>query len=292
MAALRSLVRPALAAQQGVRGMATLQEISIRLTSVKSIAKITASMKMVSAAKFARAEKLLQASRSIGPSSIALVEKAGLEVDESGKSVTVAISSDRGLCGGIHSGVCRFIRADALERPEGVEDKLVLIGDKARGIMARTHADDILWSAKGVGRKPPVFAEASFSAQGLLDSGYEWTKGKVVFNWFKNAGTYICQTRPLVNAAANKDAEALMLYDDVDEAGLLSYTEFNMANNIFYSMLESAASEQSARMAAMENATNNANDMIDSLTQQYNRTRQSVITTELIEIISGASAME
>lgn len=287
------LARPAInAAPKGVRTMATLKDISIRLTSVKSISKITASMKMVSAAKFARAEKLLQAARCLGPTSTVLTDKAGLVVEDASKVLTVAISSDRGLCGGIHSGVCRYMRADLAETPESTEHKLALLGDKARGIMVRTHTENILVSANGLGRKPPVFMEAAFSAEKILESGYEWASGKIVYNWFKNAGTYILKTRPIVNATAQADNEALSVYDDVEEDSLMAYTEFNLANNIYYCMLESAASEQSARMAAMENATNNANDMIDSLTQQFNRTRQAVITTELIEIISGASAME
>jgi len=272
--------------------MATLKEISIRLKSVKSISKITASMKMVSAAKFARAEKLLKGSRSIGPTSIALVEKAGLEVNtDAKKQVKVLVSSDRGLCGAIHSGICRHVRASLAAQADDIETKLVLCGDKARGIMQRTHKDSFLVSMNNLGKKPPVFIEASFAAENLINSGYEWETGTVVFNWFKNAGTYICTERPLVNGVANIDSDALQVYDDVDEEALRCYSEFNLANNIFYCMIENASSEQSARMSAMENATNNANDMIDALAQKYNRTRQAVITTELCEIIAGASAM-
>jgi len=86
--------------------------------------------------------------------------------------------------------------------------------------------------------------------------------------------------------------ESLSNYEDIDDDGVQNYAEFNLANNIFYCMLEGAASEQSARMAAMENASSNAADMIEKLQIKYNRTRQAVVTTELIEIISGASALE
>lgn len=104
--------------------------------------------------------------------------------------------------------------------------------------------------------------------------------------------SYEVQERPVLSAQSLEGKEQLTVYDDIDADLLQNYTEFTLAANIYYTMLEAQASEQSARMSAMENATNNAADMIEKLQRTFNRTRQSVITTELIEIISGAAAME
>lgn len=277
----------------GRRGMATLQEIDIRRKSVASIEKITKSMKMVSAAKFARAETALNLARSTGPASLALTEKAGVELDENAPNqLLVGISSDRGLCGGIHSGICKALRAEMAAAPDGVEHKLVLVGDRARGIMARTHADNIVVTAAGIGKKPPIFGEATEVVSELLSTGYEYDHGKIFYNHFRNAASYEVTVRAFPGVAAITDNDTLSVYDDVEADDLENYAQMSLANSIFYSQLESATAEQSSRMSAMENASKNAQDMIDSLTLLYNRSRQAVITTELIEIISGASAME
>lgn len=273
--------------------MATLKELDMRKKSVQSIEKITKSMKMVSAAKFARAERALKASRSIGPSSTVATDKAGVELDATAENqLIIGVSSDRGLCGGIHSGICRNLRAHLAAQPDSVNTKLVLVGDRTRGIMARTHAGDILVSAANIGKGPPTFSEAAEVAKEIVNSGYEYGNGIVFYNHFKNAGSYNVTQRPVVGAAQLAASESLSNYEDIDDDGVQNYAEFNLANNIFYCMLEGAASEQSARMAAMENASSNAADMIEKLQIKYNRTRQAVVTTELIEIISGASALE
>jgi len=273
--------------------MATLKELDMRKKSVQSIEKITKSMKMVSAAKFARAERALKEAIAIGPSSTVATDKAGVEVDDAAENqLLIAVSSDRGLCGGIHSGICRNIRAHLAAQPDSVNTKLVLVGDRARGIMARTHTDSILVSAAGIGKGPPTFSEASEIAKEITNSGFEYGKGTLLYNHFKNAGSYNVTARAVVGASQLAASESLSNYEDIDDDGVMNYAEFNLANNIFYSMLQGAASEQSARMAAMENASSNAGEMIEKLQIQYNRTRQAVVTTELIEIISGAAALE
>jgi F-type H+-transporting ATPase subunit gamma len=286
---LKTVAQPT-AGIAGVRNMATLKEIALRLKSITSIRKITKSMKMVSAAKFARAERALKAGAANGPASIALLEKTGLELPETDKQLLVVISSDRGLCGGVHSGIGRYIRAKTANQT-GVDNELVVVGDKCRGILARTHQDSFLVTANAYGRMPPQFVEASHVAQMVLNSGSEYTSGKIIYNHFKSAMAYEVTERPIFSGAAIEDKEALFSYDDIDSGKLQSYAEFSLATNMYYAMLQNLASEQSARMAAMDNASNNASDMIKTLSQKYNRTRQAVITTELIEIISGASAM-
>jgi len=278
---------------QGARSMATLKEIDMRLKSVTSIAKITKSMKMVASAKFARAQRSLLATRPIGPSSLALIEKGGVEPTESQDSnLIIGISSDRGLCGGIHSAIAKRVRAKQLET--GIDYKLAMLGDKARGIMARTHQDNFVFTASNMGKKTPTFSEAVMLSNEVTKS-CEFDSAVIYYNHFKNAASYITSERPVLttsNLSSESAVEALSHYEDVDEESTQNYSEFTLANNMYYCMIESATSEQSSRMTSMENATNNAGDMIDSLRLRYNRTRQAVITTELIEIISGSAALE
>jgi F-type H+-transporting ATPase subunit gamma len=277
----------------GVRTMATLKQISMRLKSVSNIQKITKSMKMVSSAKFKRAETMLKNVSPIGGAAQALQTKGGVVSEtEPQKRLIVPVTSDRGLCGGIHSGVCRNIRAKIGDFGSDVEYHIATIGDKTRGILARTHANKLLISANEVGRLPPTFDEAAFFASEVLANGFAADSVDIVFNKFKSAVAYEVNTVSVPSVDAIAESEALNSYDDVDAETLQGYQEFTLAANVYYAMVEGQASEQSARMSAMESATNNAGEMIDSLQLTFNRTRQAVITRELIEIISGAAALE
>ncbi|XP_066924329.1 ATP synthase subunit gamma, mitochondrial-like [Clytia hemisphaerica] len=270
---------------------ATLQDIQIRLKSLQNIQKITKTMQMVSAAKYSRAERELKPARVYGTGAKALFEKAELESDKTQPNhLIIAISSDRGLCGGIHSGISKAIRAKTAD--SGVDTKLIICGDKARSILQRTHSNDILFHMNELGRKPPLFEEASFVAEQVLDSGYEFDSGEMMFNKFNSVVSYSVTEQDIFSFNSLSTAETMLQYDDVDEDVLRNYHEFSLANIVFYGMKESACSEQSARMTAMDNATKNAGDMIDRLRITYNRTRQAVITTELTEIISGCVALE
>merc|ERR1712048_177100 len=271
---------------------ATLKDIQIRLKSLKNIQKITKTMQMVSAAKYARAERELKPARVYGTGAAALFEKAELDSDKTQPhQLVIAISSDRGLCGGIHSGISKAIRFQTAEQP-GVSTKLIICGEKARSILQRTHSDDILFHISELGRKPPLFEEASFIAEQVLDSGYEFDAGEMMYNKFNSVVSYSVTKQDVFSFNNLSTAETMLQYDDVDEDVLRNYHEFSLANILFFGLKESACSEQSARMTAMDNATKNAGDMIDRLQVTYNRTRQAVITTELIEIISGCVALE
>lgn len=275
-----------------IRGMATLKMISLRLKSVKNIQKITKSMKMVSAAKYARAERELKPARPYGAGALAFYEKADLKHDPTKKNhLVVAISSDRGLCGGIHSGVAKAIRNDINERGDKENVKIVAVGDKARGILQRTLRENFLLSVKELGRKPPTFGDASEVAEAILSSGYEYDSGSIYYNRFKSVVSYQAMSKPLFSLETVSKSEKLNLYDDIDADVLRSYMEYNMVSLIYYAMKENAASEQSSRMTSMDNASKNAGEIIQKLTLTFNRTRQAVITRELIEIISGASAL-
>jgi len=288
---------------QGVKGgvrhfslstpqQATLKDVRIKLKSVTNIQKITKTMQMVSASKYARAERELKPARVYGTGAKAVFEAAQLEQDESKPNhLIIAISSDRGLCGGIHSGVAKAIKAYIGENPDA-NTKLVVCGDKVKAALRKTHGPHILCAFNELGRKPPLFEEASFIAEQIVESGYEFDVCKMLYNKFKSAISYEMTPQPIHSFTTLTTAETMLQYDDVDEAVLQNFYEFSLANLVFYGMKESACSEQSARMSAMDNATKNAGDMIDALQIVYNRTRQAVITTELIEIISGCVALE
>jgi len=277
-----------LAQQQ--RGMATLKAISIRLKSVKNIQKITQSMKMVSAAKYTRAERELKQARPYGEGSKQFYEKAEIAPPaEENKKLYLAITSDRGLCGAVHTGVARQIRFELAADPN---IKVFCVGDKSRAILQRLYSKNIIMVASDIGRLPPQFLDAAKVANEVISCGYEFTDGKIIYNKFKSVVSYGVADIPIFSLNCVEKASKLPVYDSLDADVIQSYLEFSMASLLFYSMKEGACSEQSSRMTAMDNASKNAGEMIDKLTLTFNRTRQAVITRELIEIISGASALE
>lgn len=275
---------------QPQRGMATLKAISIRLKSVKNIQKITQSMKMVSAAKYSRAERELKQARPVGVGTQQFYEKAEIPPpEEAQQKLIIAMTSDRGLCGAVHTSVVRQIRSELQQSSTNV--KVICVGDKSRAILQRLFAKNILLVANEVGRLPPTFLDASKVAHAILSSEYEFSSGKIIYNRFKSVVSYSTQQMPVFSLAAVTAAPKLSVYDSLDNDVIQSYLEFSLASLIFYALKEGACSEQSSRMTAMDNASKNAGEMIDKLTLTFNRTRQAVITRELIEIISGASAL-
>jgi len=275
------------------RGMATLKDIRMRLKSVKNIQKITQSMKMVSAAKYARAERDLKQCRPYGEGTRSFYQAAEVTpAEKKEKTLIIAISSDRGLCGGIHSSVAKKIRLLMVEKPEMLATtKIICVGDKVRGILQRTLSKNILMSFNEYGRKPPVFDDATAVANAILESGYDFDEGMLLYNRFKSVVSYETTEQAIFSLETVSTAPKITIYDSLDAEVLRSYQEYCLASLIFYAMKENACSEQSARMTAMDGATKNAGEMIDKLTMTFNRTRQAVITRELIEIISGAAAL-
>ncbi|XP_052432628.1 ATP synthase subunit gamma, mitochondrial-like isoform X3 [Carassius gibelio] len=259
-----------------VRNMATLKDITIRLKSIKNIQKITKSMKMVAAAKYSRAEKSLKPARVYGTGAMALYEKAEIKAaEDKNKHLIIGVSSDRGLCGAIHSSVAKVMKNEIAKLSDaGKEVMVVNVGDKLRGLLYRTHGKHILINCKEVGRKPPTFTDASVIATELLDSGYEFDQGAIVFNRFRSVISYKTDEKPLFSLDTVASSENMGIYDDIDADVLRNYQEFSLVNIIYFGLKESTTTE-----------------MIDKLTLTFNRTRQSVITKELIEIISGAAAL-
>merc|ERR1712002_650728 len=284
-----ALLVPQFGGQQA-RGMATLKAIAMRLKSVKNIQKITQSMKMVSAAKYARAERELKPARPYGAGAASFYEKAEIKGEEDKPTkLIVACSSDRGLCGAIHSSISKKIKAELLE--DASNAAIICIGDKSRAQLSRVLADNIIGQVKEVGRKPATFEDAGRIATFILNSGYDFGSGKIVYNRFRTVVSYDTIEMPFYSPAAINAGEKISLYDSLDADVVQSYMEYSLASMLFYTLKEGACAEQSARMTAMDAASKNAGEMIDKLALTYNRTRQAVITGELIEIISGAAAV-
>merc|ERR1711997_305258 len=305
-----AILAPKSAAQCAVvyqqqRGMANLKAIAIRLKSVKNIQKITQSMKMVSAAKYARAERDLKVARPYGDGSRAFYDCAQVATDSAGqpkpivpadpkdppRELYVALTSDRGLCGAVHSSICKTIRAEMLAKPNVDNVGIVCVGDKSRAQISRLFAKNILCVGSEIGRLPPQFGDAAKIANAILTNQFKFDGGKLLFNRYQSVVSYKTQEIPIFSMEAVKRGDNISLYDSMDDDVLQSYFEYSLASLIYYCLKEGACSEQSSRMTAMDSSSKNAGEMIEKLTLTYNRTRQSVITGELIEIISGAAAL-
>ena len=256
-------------------------------------------MKMVSAAKYARADRELQKARSFSNAfPLKFREEAETKQDTEKQvkvgttpTLVIAITSDRGLCGAVHSSVARKIKAmfAASENPENI--KIVCVGDKSRALLARAFPKNVLLTYNNFGKKPPSFADAQEVARDIIESGYNFDKGAVVYNKFKTVVSYLTSDEPVFSLDQMSNSPKIYDYDSVDSDVLRNYYEYSLASLIYYVMKENACSEQSSRMSAMDNASKNAGEMIGKYQLQFNRTRQAVITRELIEIISGAAAL-
>jgi len=251
-------------------------------------------MKMVSAAKYARAERDLKQARPYGEGAKGFYDVAEIQPDkEEKKELYIAMTSDRGLCGAVHTGVARQIRNELNAKAPGEAEnaKIICIGDKSRAVLQRGFANKFIFVANEVGRIPPTFLDASKIAIEVLNSGYDFGHGKIVYNKFRTVVSYNLSEVPIFSVKSVETSEKLVAYDSLDADIIRDYLEFSLASLLFYTLKESACSEQSSRMSAMDNASKNAGEMIDKLTLTFNRTRQAVITRELIEIISGAAAL-
>jgi len=288
---LRSIAARAAPVVFQQRGMATLKEIKTRLGSVTNIQKITKSMKMVATSKFKQAEKQLTAARVLGAANDTLSSVTGLSPEESSeKPIAVLITSDRGMCGGVHSAVSK----SAKKMLETQDHELFILGDKAKAQLVGKYVDKFSLHVNEVGRLPPTFDEALFVAQEILKVKPNFQSGTIIYNRFQSAIAYNTVNEPIYGLETMKNSPEMVEYgaDETDEDVVEFFHEFTLACKVYSAMKEGACSEQSARMTAMDNATNNSEDMIKALNLTYNRTRQAVITRELIEIISGASALE
>ncbi|KAI1082970.1 ATP synthase F1 gamma [Whalleya microplaca] len=277
---------------QNAATYATLREIEGRLKSIRNIEKITNTMKIVASTKLARAQRAMNDSQKYGETSNEVFKSAEtkpLEGEEK-KTLYIVCSSDKGLCGGIHSGLSRYMRRNVL-LPDHKPSDLVLIGEKSRAQLSRTNAKDVVLSFAGIGKDIPTFADAQAIADQVVQLPTEYSDIKIVHNKFINATSY----EPVVIEAFSEAAIAAspnFSAFEIDEEVLGNLREYALANSLYWALAEGHACEISARRNAMDNASKNAGDMITRYQILFNRTRQAVITGELVEIITGATASE
>jgi F-type H+-transporting ATPase subunit gamma len=294
--------------------MANLKDLKNRIRSVKSTQKITSAMKMVAAAKLRRAQDNAEAARPYAARMSAIINslarKASPETaptmlvgtGSDQRILLLVLSADRGLCGGFNGSIIRATRREVERlKGEGKTVDLVMVGRKAKDALKRELGDQIVDSREGVQGTAVSFADIDSIADVIrerLENG-ELDRCHILYNRFISAITQEVTISSLIpvevseTETADEDTASSAPYEyEPDEATVLEdLLPRNLSTQIYTAILESSASELAARMTAMDNATRNAGDLIDRLTMEYNRRRQAAITTELIEIISGAEAL-
>ncbi|KAI5799004.1 ATPase, F1 complex, gamma subunit domain-containing protein [Geopyxis carbonaria] len=265
---------------------ATLREIEGRLKSIKNIEKITKTMKIVASTKMNQAQRTMTESRFYGQTGNTVFEKAETKPVDSSNTLYVVTSSDKGLCGGIHSSLSKAVRRKLEEHPNA---ELVIMGEKCKGQLGRTHNKNMVLSFAGIGKAVPTFAVAQAIADQIMQLDKKYDNIEVVYNSFQSAISYEADT---INAYSEDSIKASANYSayEIEDEQLSNLREFALANSIYWAMAEGYACEISARRNAMDNASKNAGEMIGKFQILFNRTRQAVITGELVEIITGAAA--
>ena len=296
--------------------MPSLKDIKTQINSVGSTKKITSAMKMVAASKLRRSQEKAEAARPYSSrleemlSSLASSAASGEGIiklltgtGNDQNYIVVPVSADRGLCGGFNSSINRetFKLVKSLEG-NGKKVQLMPVGKKSRDFFYRVMKDQIIESFVDLNVSSTGYESALNISNKLQELYFEgkFDKCILVFNKFKSAISQEVTQQQLIpldvsNSEKEEEKEnssnAIYDYEPDEETILKDLLPKNVSIQIFKVLLESDAGEQGARMAAMDNATRNAGEMIDSLTLKYNRTRQAFITKELIEIISGAESI-
>jgi F-type H+-transporting ATPase subunit gamma len=289
--------------------MPSLKDLKNRIGSVKSTRKITKAMQMVAAAKLRRAQDAAEAARpyaerfnavmsglaaSVGASDSAPRLLSGTGSDK--VHMLVVMTSERGLCGGFNSTIVRLARLRIKELiAAGKTVKIITVGKKGREQLKRDFASHMVAHVDLTEVKRVGYDNAAGIARDLISrfEAGEFDVATIFFNRFQSVISQIPTAQQVIPATFEESTEAssLYTYEPSEEGILADLLPRGVATQIFTALLENAASEQGARMSAMDNATRNAGEMIDKLTIVYNRSRQAAITKELIEIISGAEAL-
>lgn len=295
--------------------MATLKSLRLRINSVKQTQKITSAMKLVAASKLKRAQNAAEAARPyaermermLGSLAGAMGGRddgprmlSGSGADQT--HLIVVCTADRWLCGGFNSSIVKGARAKVAElRSAGKTVKIYTVGRKGREQLLREFSDLMIEHKQDIGRRGPEFFEAAGIGEELtaLFADEQFDVCSIIYNRFESVMSQIVTYQQLIPFAVDADDAATEpeagegAYDfEPDETEILEdILPRNLGVQVFRALLENAASEQGARMSAMDSASRNAGDMIDNLTLEYNRSRQAQITKELIEIVSGAEAL-
>jgi len=274
---------------------ATLKSLKTRLVSVKSIQKITKAMKMVAASKLRGAQTRMEASRPFVLSSPAALKDALDTTEITGERVFVLpISSDKGLCGGVNSSVVKQTKLLINKlSAEGSKAEIFIVGSKARDALTRECGSLLVGNADECYQKPFSWGQAAVIADEVLS--HDFDKLNIIYNKFYSVVRFevtpIAYGTPVMLAGNEKLAAEFEVDEDEDSEMMHDLYKFELASRLFNCVLENSTSENASRMTAMDNASNNAKDMISKLQVIYNRQRQAVITTELNEIISGAESL-
>ena len=290
--------------------MPSLDDLKKRIKSVKSTQKITKAMKMVAAAKLRRAQESAEKGRPFSEkmnniilnlsSSIFDKDNASRFLIGTGKDnihLCVVITADRGLCGGFNTNICRKARNyfDKILK-ENKTLKIFMVGSKGYDQLKRIYGKYIVEKVNFKGFKKITYKEAEHVGKIIIKlfNESQFDVCKIFYNKFKNVITQIPQEQQLIPIESKKKEKApdsFYEFEPEENEILNDLLPRNISTQIFKAFLENAASEQGSRMAAMDNATRNAGDLVDRLTINYNRSRQAAITKELIEIISGAESL-
>lgn len=289
--------------------MPSLKDLKNRIGSVKNTRKITKAMQMVAAAKLRRAQEAAEAARPYAERFNAVL--AGLAGAAAGSETAprllrgtgsdrvhlfVVMTSERGLCGGFNASIARLARVKIAEAvAAGKTVKILTVGKKGRDMLRRDHGEKLIGHIDMSDVKRVGYGDAQRVAREILsrfDAG-DFDVATIFYSRFQNVVTQIPTAQQVIPATFEDTGAASALYDyePSEETILADLLPRGVATQVFTALLENGASEQGARMSAMDNATRNAGDMINRLTIQYNRSRQAAITKELIEIISGAEAL-
>ena len=290
--------------------MPSLKDLRNRITSVKSTKKITSAMKMVAAAKLKRAQDNAERTRpyaekmkEVVSSLIGKINQENFKfgnLNNNNNILLIICSSDRGLCGGFNGSIIKFTKKlTAKYKGEGKKINFLFVGKKAYQSLKRTEDSIIIDTLSDFANPSIKFEIASSIRDKLLELFFKKEIGEcyLIYTKFKSAisqSVEIQKLLPVQNETTPENINSKVIsydYEPSEEIILDEIIPRNIAIQIHSALLENLASEQGSRMTAMDNATRNANDMIDNLTLFYNRSRQALITSELIEIISGAEAV-
>jgi F-type H+-transporting ATPase subunit gamma len=290
--------------------MPSLKDLRNRIASVKATQKITKAMQMVAAAKLRRAQSAAEAARPyaermeqvlanlasgivVGPATPRLLAGTGSEQTH----LLVVCTAERGLCGAFNSSIARLARDHATRlMADGKTVKMICVGKKGHDILRRQFGQQIIEVVDLRSVRTLGYDNADGIAQNLLarfEAG-EFDVATLLYSRFKSVIAQIPTAQQIIPAqigTGSLASDAIYDYEPEEEEILASLLPRNLTVQVFRALLENAASEQGARMSAMDNATRNAGEMIRKQTLTYNRTRQAQITKELIEIISGAEAL-
>ena len=295
--------------------MPSLDDLKKRIASVKSTQKITKAMKMVAAAKLRKAQEAAEQSRPYSDNMKNLMDSISrgfVPTDNSRNLLTgsdedktyllVLFTSERGLCGGFNSQISKALREKVVDlQKENKTVKIICIGKKGYDIVKRQYGDQIVDTVDLSAVKSIQYGDAKKISDKIIKMYFdaEFDKCLIFYNKFKSVISQIPTEQQVVPAEIVENDNdknisrdnSFFEFEPNEKEILEGLLPLNFAVQIFKALLESSASEQGSRMSAMDNASRNASDMIDSLTLFYNRSRQAVITKELIEIISGAEAV-